>query len=92
MPETSGSASHTASGNPTKSGLGVESCVPDQPYAHAPILVRVQAAAKEETQIGLVPRRDYADFHRRWLFVGRYHSDDSLDASHLRVAAFSIKG
>lgn len=57
------------------------------------VVNRVKAAAGEGTQFALLLRGDYAEFNRRWPFVGIYRKDGTLDASQVRaVAARGIKG
>lgn len=57
------------------------------------LLRRVKAAGGRDTQLALVLAEQYAEFHRRWAFVGLFREDGSLDGSQVRaVAAYGIKG
>jgi hypothetical protein len=57
------------------------------------LLRRIKAAGGRDTQLALVLAGDYADFHRRWSFVGLFRADGTLDDSQVRaVAAHGIKG
>lgn len=57
------------------------------------LLRRERAAGGEETQLALVLRGEYAQFHEKWPHVGLYRADGSLDESQRRaVHAYGLRG
>lgn len=54
---------------------------------------RIKLAAREGTQLAVALSGDYAEFHRRWPYVGIYRADGTLDDSQIRaVVARGIYG
>src|SRR6266487_393083 len=91
----------TQSGTGNGSRAELARAIPESTWEAGRLLLRTQrqnligrarAAAGEETQLALLLRGDYAEFHHRWPFVGLYRADGTLDASQVRaVAANGIK-